>query len=241
MKQIIVIGRGHSGTRCMIHTLQEAGMYCGRTNGSGDHLPAQPMYDAVRLFGALVQWDGYDWDLSRAMNAVVPVEYQRLVMQYTQRLQHHATHAWKLPETVLALPWLVWMYPQAYYIHWVRDGRDNILRWHGTEDNWYGVDMGTLPGDRKMRAALSWVYHETIIDRTPKPEHWLTVRFEDFLLDNDNERARIGAYLGMHLPEIYINPRVVRRHQNYDMTPYLPVMAPYLVKHGYLEREPIEP
>ena len=170
----------------------------------------------------------------------VPDEYKVLVTNYLREFEDCITYAWKLPEATLALPWLVQMYPDAYYIHWVRDGRDNILRWHGTENDWYGVDNGELPKDRMMRAALSWDYHEELIAQTPKPARWLRVRLEDFLADQLYELLRIGEFLGERLVDIWVNPNVAGRHKHHDMTPYLPILERHLKAHGYLESEAIE-
>jgi len=42
---ITVIGRGHSGTRAMSHTLSESGVFMGaKLNKSGDLIPAEDLY-----------------------------------------------------------------------------------------------------------------------------------------------------------------------------------------------------
>ena len=47
---ITVIGRGHSGTRAMSHTLSASGVYMGaQINKSGDLVPAEDMYEACRI------------------------------------------------------------------------------------------------------------------------------------------------------------------------------------------------
>ena len=50
MQLIIVIGRGHSGTRAISHTLTASGVYMGaKLNISGDLIPPHDMYDACRV------------------------------------------------------------------------------------------------------------------------------------------------------------------------------------------------
>ena len=236
MKQIIVIGRGHSATRIPIHTLQESGVYCGNTNGSGDLIPAQAMYRAVRVFGALVNWNDGDYDFSEVLSySVPPMDFVLPVLRYLAKFRFYNTGAWKLPEATLALPWITRIFPNAYYIHWVRDGRDNILRWHGTEDDWYGVDIDHLPEDRLHRAALSWDYHEELIAQTPKPARWLRVRLEDFLEDQTYELARMSEFLGIGLEEIYVNPRVAGRYKQFDLSEYMPTLERHLKAHEYIE------
>jgi hypothetical protein len=233
-QQVITVGRGHSGTRVMMHTLEGSGFFVGKTNGSGDHLPPHPMYRAVRRFGRLVKGEPGAWDFTEPLNTPYPIEYLADVQDYLSELVGHEAIAWKLPEATLALPWLVQVFPDAYYIHWVRDGRDNILRWHGTENDWYGVDVGELPEDRRMKAAMSWDYHEELIAQTPKPEHWLKVRFEDFILHQEEELERLEDYLDCHLCREWVNARVVGRYRSLDMSKYLPVLERHLEAHGYI-------
>ena len=46
MSLITIIGRGHSGTRAMSHTLSQSGVYMGaKVNESGDLVPAEERYD----------------------------------------------------------------------------------------------------------------------------------------------------------------------------------------------------
>jgi hypothetical protein len=48
---VTIIGRGHSGTRAISHTLSASGVYMGEPlNNSGDLIPPQDMYDACRIF-----------------------------------------------------------------------------------------------------------------------------------------------------------------------------------------------
>ena len=53
---ITVIGRGHSGTRSISHTLSASGVFMGEPlNVSGDLLPPEKMYDACRVFAQYVK------------------------------------------------------------------------------------------------------------------------------------------------------------------------------------------
>ena len=55
MTLITIIGRGHSGTRAMSHTLTASGVFMGEPlNRSGDLLPPQDMYDACRVLAPFV-------------------------------------------------------------------------------------------------------------------------------------------------------------------------------------------
>ena len=63
MSLITVIGRGHSGTRAMSHTLGASGVDMGNPlNNSGDLIPAEDMYEACRVFAQYVDWKGdFNW------------------------------------------------------------------------------------------------------------------------------------------------------------------------------------
>lgn len=238
-KQIITVGRGHSGTRIVTHVLAASGVFVGKVSGSGDHLPPFPMYKAVRQFGLLVNGDLGEWDFSAAMATPPTQIYRDCISEYLQEFAGQDVYGWKLPESVLALPWLVQLFPDAYFIHWVRDGRDNILSWHGTENEWYKVldEDYVLPEDRLIKAAYSWDYHEELIAQTPKPERWLKVRFEDFVMRQSHELHRLSEFLDMSLTPIAVNSEPVGRYlrDDVDISHCLPILERHLITHDYIE------
>ena len=160
MSLVTVIGRGHSGTRAISHTLYASGVYMGRTlNASGDLVPPQAMYDACQIFARYVDHrGGLEWDFSRAIAAEIPAEFTRLVEAYLGSvLDNRAAHrGWKIPETTLVYPWIVRMFPEARYIHWLRDPRDCILAQHRTDDlAEFGIAYPNTDDERRRRA-ISW-------------------------------------------------------------------------------------
>ena len=47
---------------------------------------------------------------------------------------------WKIPETTLVFPWILRMFPDIKYIHWVRNPRDAMLNRHMTDNlNDFGI------------------------------------------------------------------------------------------------------
>ena len=67
MGLVTIIGRGHSGTRAISHTLTASGVYMGEPlNVSGDLLPPDAMYEACRVMARhVVHLGGMRWDFSR--------------------------------------------------------------------------------------------------------------------------------------------------------------------------------
>ncbi len=226
MSLITVIGRGHSGTRAMSHTLYASGVYMGKTlNASGDLVPPEAMYDACRIFASYVDYKGADkdsddqgrleWDFSKALEADIPTEFTGLIERYLGSvLRSNATHkGWKIPETTLCYPWIVRLFPDAKYIFWIRDPRDSILSHHVTDDlGRFNVRYPVTEDERKRRA-ISWKYQYDLVKATPKPKHWLEVRFEDFVLKQDETLARLEEFLDIKLGRIIVRPDSIGRWQ----------------------------
>ena len=133
MSIITVIGRGHSGTRAIAHTLYASGVFMGHTlNRSGDKVPPHALYAACRVMAKYVKWKGgLEWDFDDLHSAKINPEFEDLIGEYLQdiasdRLEHKG---WKLPETTLIYPWIVRMFPDIHYIHWIpRSARQHHRR-----------------------------------------------------------------------------------------------------------------
>ena len=214
---VTIIGRGHSGTRAMSHTLSASGVFMGAPlNKSGDLLPPESMYEACRVFAKYVDYKGgLTWDFSKVLSMEPDPAFVRLVEDFlvTVLRTDNGNRGWKLPETTLVYPWIVKMFPEIHYIHWVRDPRDCILGAHLTDDlNDFGVPYDKTEDERRNRA-ISWLYQREIVRATPAPEKTISVRFEDLVFDQDNTLARVGAFLGLPLAKIEMRPDSVGRYK----------------------------
>ena len=214
---VTIIGRGHSGTRAMSHTLSASGVFMGAPlNKSGDLLPPESMYEACRVFSKYVDYKGgLEWDFSKVLSMEPDPAFVRLVEDFlvTVFRTDNGNRGWKLPETTLVYPWIVKMFPEIHYIHWVRDPRDCILGAHLTDDlNDFGVQYDKTEDERRNRA-ISWLYQREIVRATPAPEKTISVRFEDLVFDQDNTLARVGEFLGIPLSKIEMRPDSVGRYK----------------------------
>ncbi len=234
---ITVIGRGHGGTRAMSHTLSESGVYMGEPlNGSGDLLPPDDMYEACRVMARhVVHNGGLSWDFSRLHTMEIDPAFTRLIESYLASVLSSSApnRGWKIPETTLVLPWIVRLLPDIRYIHWIRDPRDSILSGHMTDD----LADFSVPYDHtdnvRLRRAISWKYQVEIVHATPRPAHWLPVRFEDFVLDQDATLARIGVFLGLDLARIPVRPESVGRWKTDDGEHMFDFFRDELIAYGY--------
>jgi hypothetical protein len=234
---ITIIGRGHSGTRAISHTLSESGVFMGdQLNRSGDLLPPETMYEACRVMANYVRWQGsLEWDFSALHTMEIPTEFTDLIHTYLKSvLESPAEYkGWKIPETTLVFPWIRRLFPEIKYIFWVRNPRDCILGRHLTDDlNDFGIPYPEAK-EVRLRRAISWKYQYDLVKATPKPENWIEVRFEDFVLRQEETLARLEDYLGLKLARIPVQPEVVDRWRTAEESSYYDFLAPAMQEYGY--------
>lgn len=242
---VTVIGRGHSGTRAISQTLTSSGVFMGdRLNESGDLVPPGGMYRAARILSRHVKWrGGTEWDFSSLDTMPIPPAFEEAVRGYLAgTLASAAEHrGWKLPETTLCYPWIRRMFPDIRYVFWVRNPRDCILGRHMTDDlgRW---GIGCPPTeDERLRRAYSWIYQYRLVKAVPRPRHWIEIRFEDFVLDQDHVLGRIGDFLGIPLSRIPVNPDAVGRYRTDHGRNHHDFFEPAMREYGYAIPDPNDP
>jgi hypothetical protein len=239
MSMITIIGRGHSGTRAISHTLSQSEVYMGaKLNVSGDLIPPEDMYEACRVMARYVTYLGdLKWDFSRLHTMPIDPAFTRLIESYLSSvLSSDAQHkGWKIPETTLVYPWILRMFPDIKYILWVRDPRDCILGPHLTDDlSDFGVPYERTDDIRLMRA-ISWKYQREIIKATPPPKYAIKVRFEDFILKQEQTLARLERFLGFPLAQILVRPESVGRWKFDEGRHDFSFFQEDLMEEGYIE------
>jgi len=237
MSIITIIGRGHSGTRAMSHTLYASGVFMGSSiNKSGDKIPPGELYEACRIFARYVTWKGgLSWDFSRVLEMDIDPAFITLIESYlADVLNSKDEHkGWKLPETTLIYPWIARMFPDIKYIHWIRDPRDCILSGHRTDDlGNFGIEYPE-PDDERQRRAISWQYQYQLMKATPLPASTLLVRFEDFVLKQEHTLQRLEEFLGFPLGRIIVRPDAIERWKTADGPHYFDFLQEALAENGY--------
>jgi len=237
MTMVTIIGRGHSGTRAISHTLSASGVFMGDPlNSSGDLLPPDAMYDACRVLARSVEWrGGLEWDWSALHSMDIPTEFTDLLHNYLASVLENgaADKGWKIPETTLVFPWIVRLFPDIKYVFWVRNPRDCILGQHMTDDlTDFGISCPKADDERRRRA-ISWKYQHDLVRATPKPAHWIEVRFEDFVLNQAATLARLEDFLGLSLTTIPVKPEAVGRWKTDEGVNYFDFFEPAMLEYGY--------
>ncbi len=237
MSLITVIGRGHSGTRAISHTLYTSNVYMGSMlNASGDLLPPQAMYEACRVIARYVKWEGgLNWDFSALHTVDIPTEFTDLLHEYLKSVLNSDSkyRGWKIPETTLIYPWLVRLYPDIRYIFWIRNPRDCILGHHLTDDiSKFGIEYPRTD-DLRLSRAISWKYQLDIVKATPRPAHWIEVRFEDFVLKQEETLKRLEDFLGIPLARIIVRRDSIERYKEDTGVNYFDFFEKSMREYGY--------
>ena len=84
-----------------------------------------------------------------------------------------------------------------------------------------------------LRRAISWKYQYDLVKATPRPQNWIEVRFEDFVLRNEETVSRIEAYLGIPLARIPTRVEAVDRWKNDDGVNYFDFFEPAMREYSY--------
>jgi len=237
MGLITIIGRGHSGTRAVSHTLTASGVFMGEPlNKSGDLLPPEDMYEACRVFAKYVKWKGgLEWDWSEVFSREVDPAFEKLIKSYLQSPlgSSQEYRGWKIPETTLVFPWIIRMFPDIKYIFWIRNPRDCILGAHLTDDlGDFGVAYEPTE-DIRLRRAVSWIYQYKLVKATPKPKNWIELRFEDFIFDQERTLTRLEGFLGIPLARIPVRTDSVGRYKLDEGNNYIDFFEPAMKEYGY--------
>jgi hypothetical protein len=234
---VTVIGRGHGGTRAISQTLRESGVFMGDPlNDSSDLVPAEDLYEACRVMAPhVVHMGGCQWDFTALHSQPIPKAFRALVKNYLASVldSGEKRRGWKLPETTLIFPWIVRIFPENHYIHWIRDPRDSVLGEHLTDD----LSLFNLPYDKTddefQNRIVSWKYQIEIVKATPKPKHWIEIRFEDFVLKQDVVLKRLSEFLGFDLVKVPVRPEAVGRWKKLEEACDMSALDDDLKHYGY--------
>ena len=201
-RPVVLMGRGHSGTRVLAFACAELGIQLGVSEdlATGD-ADDRPFTDSVkslclRTLGLMRPEDVRRRDLRI---------FQHAVYGYYVRLgTPDGLWGWKFPETYLVAPLVARAFPRARYLHLVRDGRDIAFKEHLTDNPRRKLGKRILARrsalglPRFLQAAHSWSYQVDGFDEFRKsvsPDQVIDIRFEDLCLEPEQTIARLCRFL----------------------------------------------
>lgn len=263
---VIVFNKSHSGSRMLAELLSSAGIFMGaHVNASWDSL------DLLELITRLVRdyypdytplWQGV------AGNPEIAALAERVFARHLNGVNpaSGARWGWKLCETVYAVPVLDYCFPEARYIHLIRDGRDVAFCDHRAPDDafWRKVYFNTdrirtyaglrlTPQAYRRRShifnAIHWVNSVTIGRHFGMMlrERYLEVRYEALCADFEATARRVLAFAGvghpdqaLHAIQHKIYRTSVAKHRTRsarDQRQVMAIIKPLLLSLGYLDAD----
>lgn len=268
---VVVFCKSHSGSRLLAQLIEGAGVYMGaRQNESSDSL------DLLRLvqhlvegyypdFGPLWNSGGRNIDLSSTATLV-----REVFADHLQGLGSPETRwGWKLCEALYVLPVIDFLFPNARYIHLIRDGRDVAFCNHTPPDTpfWKKVYFNTDRVEvwRKYRLnyqdyhrhshlfnAMHWVNSVSVARNygAMLRNRYLEVRYEDLCNDFASQSERILAHIGVSdnsaivkqlEPSVYAGSIGKHRLQKRSkLREVLQIEKNLLLELGYLDTDPFK-
>ena len=124
------------------------------------------------------------------------------------------------------------MFPDTKYIFWIRNPRD-CMPATMSRTTCAIRDQYPETGDERRRRAISWKYQYDLVQASPRAAQWIEVRFEDFVLRQEQTLKRLEAFLGIPLARIPVKPEAVDRWRNDGGANYFDFLEPAMRSYGY--------
>lgn len=265
---VVIFCKSHSGSRLLAAAVERMGVFLGaERNESFDALPMVPVVEHVvaRHHPDFGDWWRPSVHGDRTLHTLVR---QAITRHFGGAGPTHGPWGWKLCETVYAVPVIDAVFPQARYIHLVRDGRDVAFCDHAVPDTpfWKKVYFGTdrLMTWRGLRLGFKDYHRHSHLFNAA---HWcasvslgrsygamlgprhLEVRYESLCRDFRGELGRVAAFLGLEdrddtvaALERTVSTRSIGKHRDRParhVREVLEIEAPLLLSLGYLEIDPL--
>lgn len=265
-----MFNKSHSGSRLLAAVLSAAGIFMGADqNESNDAVPIVPLVE--RLVRDYYPDYGPLWEAPLEPELVARIRdafaaHLRCFVPGPER-----PWGWKLCETGYILPVVDALFPDARYVHLVRDGRDVAFRDHRgpVEPFWRKVYFDTdrlrsweslelTADDYRRRShvynALHWV-NAVRVGRafgSMLRGRCLEVRYEDLCLDFDATVERVLRFAGREHSAAVVIDRLgaavrrnsIGRHRAappWKLRQVLAIERPLLLSLGYLHEDPVRP
>jgi sulfotransferase family protein len=203
MSPVVLLGRGHSGTRVLAWMCVHLGVKLGT---SSPHVEGDP--DDVTFTNKIKALAAHNLDVTSPADVREHAlrRFKAAVSKYYAGLGNPSgMWGWKFPETYLIAPYVARTFPRARYLHLVRDGRDIAFKSHLTDNPRHRVGKAVLSACHALelpdhlRAAASWAYQvdrfDAFRDHLPASSV-LDMRFEDLCTSPAESAERLSAFLG---------------------------------------------
>jgi len=199
-----IVGCGRSGTTLLTSMLDshpalafpgESGFLvevCGReSSGRFDAIDVESVLDELRRFD---RFDAWGLDASALQAAVArssprcPADVIRALYLFFASTRNKMWGGDKTPDHVMLIPELHGLFPEAQFIHVIRDGRDVALASRGVSWAPDSIEELALYWAKRVRCGRA-------AGRLLGPASYLEVRYEDLVENPDGELRRVTEFL----------------------------------------------
>lgn len=214
---IIIFNKSHSGSRLLARLVEESGVFMGaHQNESKDSL------DMMELVNHLVCEYYPDYESLWGNRLMKQGKLHDLVLKVFSRHldgfdpEGGGLWGWKLCETAYILPFLDFLFPDARFIHIIRDGRDvafsdhtapNSVFWRkiyfntGSITTWFGLKMNARDYRKRSHVynTIHWA-NSVMVGRSygmMLREKYMEVRYEDLCLNFGGTAERVQDFIGV--------------------------------------------
>ena len=142
---------------------------------------------------AFQRWDLPDDDVRAAVRAARPADFPdliRVLYRLWAAREGKPRYADKTPFHVLQIPRLARMFPEARFVHIIRDGRDVALSYLGVEWGPRTVDEAAVEWRRRVRKGRR-------AGRRLGPQRYREVRYEQLVTEPDQVVQQLCAFLDL--------------------------------------------
>lgn len=247
---LVILSRGHSGSRVLTWLCARLGFELGSSE-------SKPSADTDKCFTNRIKRIA-----SRSIGIVhradiVPADlraFQRAVSSYRRRLGPSVSRwGWKFPETYLIVPLVTETFPNARFIHLLRDGRDVAFKKHLTDNpakepgRTILKACGALRKPHHVQAGMSWAFqvHQFEVAKAEiSRDRLLEVQFEDLCANPLPVAERVASFLGVPMTDAArdyalreVDASKVGEHRRHDPAQVLEVehhIRSTLKTYGYL-------
>jgi len=227
---VVIFNKSHSGSRLLAELVRASGVFMGaHQNASGDSEDVLQLVEYVVCryypdFRFLARMEGSE---EAALCGLI----ERILRAHRAGIEV-SRWGWKLSETAYVLPLIDDLFPQARYVHLIRDGRDVAFCNHVPPFNRFWekvyVDACDLVYARglwfgrasKLAYRLDplpynvqhWINSVSVARRygAALRERYLEIRYEELCLDFDAQAKRVLSFIGA--PDAAAGIAAVRPH-----------------------------
>jgi hypothetical protein len=196
---VVVFGAAHSGGALMSRLLQRLGVFMG--SDLSDSEETREVAELVRYLGQVHAPDFTP--LLEEGDPALPARVRTAFHGHLAERPGAQRWGWKLPETGHVLPVIARLFPEARFVHLVRDGRDVAF---SPADAPHGPLVRGLAMiqriDGHLANARRWATGATLgrAHGVMLGERYLEVRYEALVAEPAGELARVAEFLGIEGP-----------------------------------------